>query len=177
MLRKYLNKGQGNKTCMKRSFMPAYAYAMQLSEVPERITYKALKVYSRLLLKHATKGRNREILVKACINVTCKQLNYPFTYPKIERQEKYVNQVLRLSFKSIEAQMFVSKLGYDLGLSETNITKAINLVREEYGLAPATAAIHKVSGVSLRKLARLTGLSKNYIWRLSKQLKIFYIFI
>jgi len=62
--------------------------------------------------------------------------------------------------------MFVSRIGYDLNLSENQISNAIKLVKDLHGLGPACAALNK-QGVSLRKLSRLSGLSKNYIWRLS----------
>ena len=149
--------------------MPAYVLAVQYcTSLPSRILNTSLEVYQRLILKRATQGRSREVLVKACINITCKQLNYPFSFPGVERQEWFINRVLHLQYKQVSSEMYASKLGYELGLTEAVITKAIDLVRDEYGLAPATAAIHKASGISLRKLARHTGLSKNYIWRLSK---------
>lgn len=155
-----------------RAYFAAYAIAKQLRDyhdIPERVFSASLFIFKKLLKLKATQGRNRDSLVKACIMVACDHLNYPFiiNWPVLSIK-RFIVRKLKLPYSSVESHMFVSKLGYELRLPEQSISKAIRLVKGCHGLGPACAALNK-QGVSIRRLSRLSGLSKNYIWRLSKE--------
>ncbi len=162
----------------KKAFMPAYAIIQQLKGehyLPERVVRTALEVYKKLMNSKGTRGRNRDELVKACIMIASDNLNYPLMIKEwksreLMRQKRYVNRVTGLKQRRVEAHMYASRIGWELRLSEKEISEAIKLCNDAYGTGIACAALNKACRVSLRKLARITGLSRNYVWRLSKDL-------
>jgi len=162
----------------KKSFMPAYFIAQELMSkhsLPLRIVRNALDIYALLIRKKGTRGRNRETLIKACILIAAENMNAPLLIKswrtkQILRQKRHIRRVLGIKPRQIESHMYVSLLSYKLGLAEQDISKALELVCDKHGVGFACAAIHLACGISLRKLARLTGLSRNYILRLKKLL-------
>lgn len=161
-----------NEDNYNRAFMPAYAEFMQLQgeyEIPASIIHSAIDIYKRLKYGNRTQRRSREKLVMASIVIASDNMNYPLMTPwDVYSEKKYVQRMLKIRPKQVASEMYVTRLGSILGLTETMISDAIKIVKNEFGPGPAAAAVYTVSGVPLRKLERVAGVGRNYILRKSK---------
>jgi len=152
--------------------------------LPEYVREGALKLYKQCIARSLTRGRKRIALMSACIYVSCQGFNYPVGLNKLckasqvskselVRSKKFIKRFIKLSEGVVEPGAYVSRYCYELGLGEGDVTdsliylKKLKLVNKS-SQALAVTSIYFTGKSSIRKLARVSGLSKSYVWECIK---------
>ena len=120
----------------------------------------------------------------ACIYVSCQGFNYPVSLAglcracdvsksELVRGKKFIKRFIRLNEGVVEPGAYVSRYCYELGLSEADVTESlINLNKlrlvNKSSQALAVTSIYFTGKASIRGLARVSGLSRSYVWECIK---------
>jgi len=149
------------------------------------------RLYLILLGKRLTVGRKREALVGACIYISCMGVNYPIklvdlcrvldvSKKELVRQKRFIKRHVDSNEQGFSVNAYINRYGFELGLSVAEVSQALrvfkiineSLINHKTSIIAAVcvylACRHKVS---LRGLARLTGLSRSGIFEAYKRVK------
>jgi len=176
-----------------KSLMPAYEELRSTCNelgLPERLFQNTIKLYKQLMLKQLTQGRSRKELVNACLLVVSELLNYPLLLKEVIkasgvekkrllRCKSFIKQNVDLPRKQVDTSFYITRLCYELGLAESEASKAIKKIKEvekklvnKTNKTKALVCIYLAcsdQGVSIRDLARVSGMSISHVWKSVKE--------
>ncbi|MFA5406314.1 MAG: hypothetical protein WC307_03075 [Candidatus Nanoarchaeia archaeon] len=159
--------------------------------LPKHVSDYSLMIYERLIAKKLTSGRKREPLMGACIYLSCLGTNYPVDLNKLcrllecdkkdlIRQKKFINRHVETNEEGITVESYINRYGYQLSLTPAEITNAMNNAKQfKQGLMNKTTQVKAAASiyqavqdkVSIRRLARATGLSISAIHKAVKEVR------
>lgn len=154
-------------------------------DLPKQVSKNSLNIYKLLIAKRLTRGRNRNELISACVYTVSQAANYPIDLNKlcktsdsdkkgIIRQQKFIKRFIELK-NNITPEQYMAKYSHELGLDEATKTKALKDLPKINNTKPeiiAATSIYLNSDKSIRKIARVTGLSKNAISANIKKVRV-----
>ena len=179
---------------LERGLSPAIIILNKVSNglnLPEHVNNYSIRLYEILLVKKLTGGRKRESLLGACVYISCQGTNYPINLnslckllkvdkKELIRQKKFIKRFVVTNEQGITTESYINKYGYLLGLKQTEVSQAINLSKAvEKELSNKTVPIKAATclylvvrnKISIRDMARATGLSRSGIYNAYKEVK------
>lgn len=163
--------------------LPVFNSICNTLNLSEQVRRNALSVYKQLIIKGLTKGRKRNVLISACIYLTCKEMNYPISLnglckacesnrTAMIKTLKKIKKCVKTEGAVITPEEYVNKYCYELGLSETEKTKTLKKLKEiseklinksSSAVAAVTVYTANKEKVSIRRIEKLTGVSRTQI--------------
>ncbi len=179
---------------LKRGLSPAIILLNKVTgelDLPSHVSDYSLRLYEILLRKKLTSGRKRESLVGACIYISCLGVNYPINLNKLCKvldvskkdlihQKKFIKRFVVTNEQGITIESYINRYSYLLGLTQEQVTQSIRaskiiskkLINRKTTIISAVSVYivmrHKIS---IRDVARLTGLSRSGIYEAYKEVK------
>ncbi len=158
-----------------------------LMDLPEIVRNESINIYEYCKKKKLTRGRKKSIFIAACILIASKEVGYPINIKKLAnvaetkikdiiRNEKFIKRFLNYKIR-IAPENYLFKYANDLNLTEHEKSKALKILEKIKNLnkrpeSLAAISIYLAGLSSLRKIAKISGLSKNHIWESSKMIKL-----
>ncbi|MFA5406801.1 MAG: hypothetical protein WC307_05595 [Candidatus Nanoarchaeia archaeon] len=179
---------------LRRGLNPAIVILNKASgelNLPDHVNNYSIRLYEMLLAKKLTVGRKRESLIGACVYISCLGVNYPINIDKLcksleiekkelIRQKKFIKKFVVTNEQGITIESYINKYSYQLSLEQEEVTQSIRiskiisqrLINRKIPIISAVS-IYLVmrNKVSIRDLARLTGLSRSGIYEAYKEVK------
>ncbi len=160
-------------------------------DLPENVRKNALALYKQLIAKSLTEGRRRKLMLCASAYISCKEMNYPVNIPdlckafeckktEMIRAMKFINEHVKTGKEMINPGEYVNRYCYELMLDEKKTTKSLKELdktraklenKSSQAVAAATVYTANKDKTSIRKIQRLTGVSKTCITNCLKILK------
>ena len=159
-------------------------------DLPEHVGRDALGVYRQLLGKRLTSGRKRDILIGACVYLSCKEHDYPLNLKilcevcecskkELIRNKKFIKKFVETNEQLISTESYVRNYSNQLSLKPLEVTKAIRLAKSiskesnSNNNVIATTATYLAARdkVSFRELSGISGLSTSIIHKSVKEFK------
>lgn len=148
--------------------------------LPLIVRARALSLFKQCRDKALTRGRKSELMIAACIYLSCSELGYPYKLKDLcaaceesssglLRGVNFIKRFLEVN-SSLQPDSYVSRYCYELGLSEADKTQALSNIDAVAKLlvnksiqSVAAVCVYLTGSTSIRKLSFVSGLSNSHL--------------
>ncbi len=146
------------------------------------IREEAFRLYRKLYERGFTKGRNRFQIIGALLYILCCEYEIPvfledlefYTQERVEKLGRMVREVcreLRINFKPHSPEVGLVRYGYELGMSQGEITEALKVVYEAKSRKLLSGDVKLDMAIAL-VLAKELKLRRDFLRRVARRLRV-----